>query len=83
MRAKLLFGDFEDAKMIITADNDTMSTTVRIEALTSAWENGWVWKKLAQMKEDFLAEINHLVSGLVHINAVQQQNLKASSFPSW
>lgn len=34
MRVKLLFGDFEDAEMIISADNDTMSTTVRIDTLT-------------------------------------------------
>lgn len=39
MRPMQLFGDFEDTKMIITADNDTVSTPARIEALTSVWEN--------------------------------------------
>lgn len=34
MRVMLLFRDFEDAEMIISADNDTMSTTVRIDTLT-------------------------------------------------
>lgn len=40
MRPMQLFRDFEDTKMIITADNDTMSTPARIEALASVWENG-------------------------------------------
>lgn len=58
MKPMQLFRDFENRKMIITADNDTMSTPARIKAFASVWENGDESKRsLHRKKRSFLKRL--------------------------